>query len=76
MNRPVYTVQCVVKKHQNFIRLLQKTVNKKLGLQCHHAVDDINDHILIVTNTHSSAKHFLYHTKPNFIGILLFYFYY
>lgn len=68
MNRPIYTVSCKVKKHQNLIRLLQKTVNKKLGLKCHHTVADINNHILIVSND-SSAKQFLHRPRPYFAGI-------
>jgi len=59
-----------VKKHQNIVRLLQKTVNKKLGLKCHHTVDNTNNHILIVSSTHdSSAKNFLHRPKPYFAGI-------
>lgn len=70
MNRPTYTVHCNVKKHQNIVRLLQKTMNKKLGLKCHHTVDNTNNHILIVSSTHdSSAKHFLHRPRPYFAGI-------
>lgn len=68
LNRPIYTVNCKVKKHQNIVRLLQKTVNKKLGLKCHHTVDDTNNHILIVSND-TSTKQFLHHHKPHFTGI-------
>ncbi|XP_060855852.1 ATP-dependent zinc metalloprotease YME1L isoform X1 [Metopolophium dirhodum] len=70
MNRPTYTVQCNVKKHQNILRLLQKTVNKKLGLKCHQTVDNTNNHILIVSSTRdSSAKHFLHRPKPYFADV-------
>ncbi|VVC34208.1 Hypothetical protein CINCED_3A008503 [Cinara cedri] len=69
MSRSIYTVQCKLKKHQNLIRLLQKTGNKKLELKCHHDVYDIKKHILMVSNTHESAKHFLYRPRPYFTGI-------
>ncbi|XP_022163392.1 ATP-dependent zinc metalloprotease YME1 homolog isoform X3 [Myzus persicae] len=70
MNRPTYTVHCNVKKHQNIVRLLQKTVNKKLGLKCHHTVDNTNNHILIVSSTRdSSAKHFLHRPRPYFADV-------
>lgn len=70
MNRPTYTVHCKVKKHQNIVRLLQKTVNKKLGLKCHHTVDNINNHILTVSSIRdTSAKHFLHRPRPYFTGI-------
>ncbi|KAL5237268.1 hypothetical protein ACI65C_004678 [Semiaphis heraclei] len=70
MNRPTYTVHCNVKKHQNIVRLLQKTMNKKLGLKCHHTVDNTNNHILIVSSTHdSSAKHFLHRPRPYFADV-------
>jgi len=60
-----------MKKHQNIVRLLQKTMNKKLGLKFHHAVDNTNNHILIVSSTHdSSAKHILHRPRPYFAGIL------
>ncbi|XP_060844046.1 ATP-dependent zinc metalloprotease YME1L isoform X3 [Rhopalosiphum padi] len=69
-NRPTYTVHCKMKKHQNIVRLLQKTVNKKLGLKCHHTVDNIKNHILIVSNTRdSSAKHFLHRPRPYFTDV-------
>lgn len=65
-----------MKKHQNIVRLLQKTVNKKFGLKCHHTVNNTNNHILIVSNTHdSTAKHFLHHPRPYFTGKSLFFFY-
>ncbi|XP_026818423.1 ATP-dependent zinc metalloprotease YME1 homolog isoform X3 [Rhopalosiphum maidis] len=70
MNRPTYTVHCKIKKHQNIVRLLQKTVNKKFGLKCHHTMDNINNHILIVSNTRdSSAKHFLHRPRPYFTDV-------
>lgn len=70
VNRPVYTVHCKVKKHQHIARLLQKTVNKKYGLKCHHSVDDTNNHILIVSSTHDSfAKQLLHRPRPYFTGI-------
>lgn len=70
MNRPTYTVHCKVKKHQNIVRLLQKTVNKKLGLKCHHTVDNTNNHILIVSSTRDlSAKHFLHRPRSYFTDV-------
>ncbi|KAL4103674.1 hypothetical protein QTP88_019023 [Uroleucon formosanum] len=70
MNRPTYIVQCNVKKHQNIIRLLQKTVNKKLSLKCHHTMDNTNNHVLIVSSTRDSfAKHFLHRPKPYFTDV-------
>jgi len=58
-----------VKKHQNIVRMLQKTVNKKLGLKCHHTVDNTNNHILFVSSTRdSSAKNFLHRAKPFYSG--------
>jgi len=72
MNRPIYTVHCEVKKHQNIIRLLQKTVNKKYGIQCCHMMDDTNNHFLFVSNTRdSSTKHFLHRSRPYFAGIFI-----
>lgn len=65
INRPTFTVHCKMKKHQNIVRLLQKTVNKKLGLKCHHTMNNTNNHILIVSNTRdSTAKHFLHRPRP------------
>ncbi|XP_025208239.1 ATP-dependent zinc metalloprotease YME1 homolog isoform X2 [Melanaphis sacchari] len=70
MNRPTFTVHCKTKKHQNIVRLLQKTVNKTFGLKCHHTVDSINNHVLVVSNTHnSSAKNFLYRRRPYFTDV-------
>lgn len=64
-----------MKKHQNIVRLLQKTVNKKLGLKCHHTMNNTNNHILIVSNTRdSTAKHFLHRPRPYFTGKSLFFF--
>lgn len=73
MNRPsIYTVHCKVKKHQNIVCLLQKTVGKKHGLKCHYSKNHINNHILIVSSTHgASAKHFLHWPRPYFTGIYL-----
>lgn len=69
INRPTFTVHCKMKKHQNIVRLLQKTVNKKLGLKCHHTMNNTNNHILIVSNTRdSTAKHFLHRPRPYFTG--------
>lgn len=70
MNGPMFTVHCKVKKHQNIVRLLQKTINKKHGLKYLHTVNDINDHIFVVSNTHgSSVKHLLNRPRPSFAGI-------
>ncbi|XP_025406784.1 ATP-dependent zinc metalloprotease YME1 homolog isoform X2 [Sipha flava] len=67
MNRP-YSVHCKVKQHQNLVRMLQKSVNKNLGLKCYHTVD--NNHILILSNSHvSSGKHILHHPRPFFTDI-------
>ncbi|XP_027838943.1 ATP-dependent zinc metalloprotease YME1L isoform X2 [Aphis gossypii] len=70
INRPTFTVHCKMKKHQNIVRLLQKTVNKKLGLKCHHTMNNTNNHILIVSNTRdSTAKHFLHRPRPYFTDV-------
>lgn len=72
----MFTVHCNVKKHQNILRLLQKTVNKKHGLKCVHTVDDVNNHFLIVSSTHDlSAKHLLSRPRPYFAGIYKYIYY-
>lgn len=73
MNRPIYTVNCKVKKHQHFVRSLQKSVNKKHSIKFCHNVDNINNHILIVSSLNdSSAKHFLHRPRPYFTGIYIY----
>lgn len=72
MNRPTYTVHCKVKQHKNLVCMLQKIVNKKLGLRCYHTVDD--NHILILSSSHGlSRKHLLHHPRPFFTGIYVYY---
>lgn len=69
-NRPSYTVHYNAKKHQNVVRLLQKTINKKLN----DLKNTENDHILIVSSTlGSSPTHLLHRPTPNFTGNYLFY---
>lgn len=70
MNRPIYAVHCKVKKHQNILHLLQKTLSKKHGLKCQHSVDDVNNHILFLSSAHDlSAKHLLHRPRPYFTGM-------
>ncbi|XP_050426443.1 ATP-dependent zinc metalloprotease YME1L [Adelges cooleyi] len=53
-----------VKKHQHYVGLLQKTLNKKVGKRCYYTVD-ANSNCLIVSSKHdSTAKLFLYRPRP------------
>lgn len=69
MNRPICAVHCKGKKHQNILRLLQKTVSKKHSLKRHHSVNDVNNHILTFSSAHDLfAKNLLNWPRPYFTG--------